>query len=260
MPNLLQFNLSQFIGFAVIFARISGVMITAPVLNDANIPPQVKIAFSFLLSLIFFPLVAKPSVGLNPDLSFIIVTMVKELGIGVLIGFVAQMMFAGIGLGGELVGFQMGLGVANVFDPLTNTQVSLVGQLKTVIALMLFVGMDGHHMFIEALVKSYDLVAPGAGVLRQGGVDAYMSLAAKMFGVGIQIGAPLIVALLAANFAIGLVARAVPQVNVFVVGYPFTIGLGLLLMTLALPFLVESIMVLHHGLEEMILSGLRALR
>jgi flagellar biosynthetic protein FliR len=260
MPNLLQFNPGQFIGFAIIFARLSGVMITAPILNDANIPPQIKVAFTFLLSLILFPVVARPEVGSNPDVWRLAVVLLGEVSVGVLIGFSAQLLFAGIGIAGEVIGFQMGLGIANVFDPVTQSQVSLVSQFKTVVALMLFVALDGHHIFLQALAGSYGIVPAGGVALKAAGLTHYMEVAGRMFVVGLQLGAPLIVALLAANVGIGLVARAVPQVNIFVVGYPFTIAAGLALLALGMPFFLEGVNLMQRGIEETILAGLRALR
>ena len=260
MPNLLQFNPAQFIGFAIIFARLSGVMITAPVLNDANIPPQIKVAFTFLLSLILFPVVARPDIGANPNVWRLAVVLTGEVAVGILIGFTAQLLFAGIGIEGEVVGFQMGLSIANVLDPVTQTQVSVISTFKTIVALMLFVALDGHHVFLEALARSYAIVPAGGVELKAAGMSHYMGVAARMFVTGLQLGAPLIVALLAANVGVGLVARAVPQVNIFVVGYPFTILAGLVLMVLAMPFFLEGVALMQRGLEEAILTGLRALR
>lgn len=260
MPNLLSFNPAQFLGFVIILARVSGVMITAPVLNDANIPMQVKIAITLLLSLVLYPVVTRPQVPANPDIVQLVLLILGEVGIGVLIGFTAQLLFAGIGLAGEVIGFQMGLGIANVFDPVTQTQVSQIGQLQTVFALMLFVGLDGHHIFISALAQSYGIVPAGGAAITQAGVTHFLEISARMFLLGIQLGAPLIVALLAANFGIGLVARAVPQVNIFVVGFPFTIALGIVLLLLALPFFLEGVAAMHRGLEETIRAGMQALR
>ncbi len=103
MPNLLAFDPAQFLGFIVIFARVSGVLLSAPVLGDQNIPVQIKVAFAFVLSLIFYPVVAAPQVGDNPDLLDIIVLTTAELGVGVLIGFSARLLLAGVALAGEVI-------------------------------------------------------------------------------------------------------------------------------------------------------------
>jgi flagellar biosynthetic protein FliR len=260
MPNLLQFNPYQFLGFVIIFARVSGVMITAPVLNDANIPPQIKVAITLLLALVFYPVAGRPALPANPNIVQLVVLILGEVGVGVLIGFTAQLLFSGIAMAGEVIGFQMGLGIANVFDPVTQTQVSQISQLQTVMALMLFVGLDGHHIFINALAQSYAVVPAGSASVTSAGIKHFVGVGGQMFVLGVQLGAPLIVALLAANFSIGLVARAVPQVNIFVVGFPFTIALGMVLMMLAMPFFLEGVAVMHKGLEETLRAGLQALK
>lgn len=257
MPNLLAFDPAQFLGFIVIFARVSGVLLSAPVLGDPNIPIQIKVAFAFVLSLIFFPVLAAPQVGDNPDLLDIIVLLTAEVGVGVLIGFSARLLLAGVALAGEVIGFQMGLGIASVFDPSSEAQVSLIGQIKISFALLLFVVLDGHHILIRALIMSYRHIEPGKLELSRALLDHYMGLAGMIFLVGLQIGAPLIVAMMAANFSIGLIARSVPQVNVFVVGFPFTIALGLLLLMLAFPFFIEALAALHNQLGNILDSGLR---
>jgi flagellar biosynthetic protein FliR len=153
----------------------------------------------------------------------------------------------------------MGLGIANVFDPSANAQTSLIGQIQVIFALFLFVILDGHHILIRAVAESYALVGPGAVMLRPEGLQFYSGLVGNIFLIGIQIGAPLIVALLAANFSMGLTARSVPQINIFVVGFPFTIWLGLMFLALSFPFFVEALMQLHERLAEVLMMGVRTM-
>ena len=256
MPNLLAFDPAQILGFVVILARVSGLFVSAPILGDGNIPPQLKAAFAFVLSLVFYPVLSAPNIGANPNIVSVALLVGREAAVGLLIGFSARLLFAGISLAGEVIGFQMGLGIANVFDPTSDTQVPLIGQIQITFALLLFVVLDGHHLLIRALVMSYRAIPVGGLDLSQPLFDHMVRMAGGMFVVGLQIGAPLIVAMMAANFSIGLIARSVPQVNVFVVGFPFTIALGLLLLALGFPFFIEAVTALHSQLEGLILSGL----
>jgi flagellar biosynthetic protein FliR len=132
--------------------------------------------------------------------------------------------------------------------------------LQTIFALMLFVALNGHHIFIEALAQSYGIVPAGSVALTPAGLKHIIGVSAQMFLLGIQLGAPLIVALLAANFSIGLIARAVPQVNIFVVGFPFTIALGIVLILVAMPFFLQGVAVMDKGLEVTIRTGLEVLK
>ena len=108
MPNLLQFDPNTFLGFVIIFARISGVMFSAPLFGETTIPPQVKFAFSLLVSLIFYPIISAPDIGSNPGILQLVYLMGTELGVGLLIGFSARLLLSGIELAGEVAGFQMG--------------------------------------------------------------------------------------------------------------------------------------------------------
>ena len=160
-------------------------------------------------------------------------------------------------MAGEVAGFQMGLSIANIFDPSSESQVSLIGQIQTVFALFLLVVMDGHHLLIQAVIASYAHIPPGELDLTRSLYDQMVKMGGAVFLTGLKIGAPLIVALMAANFSIGLMSRSVPQVNVIVVGFPFTIALGLMLLALGFPFFIEAVVALHNKLADTLLNLLR---
>ncbi|MCZ6644846.1 MAG: flagellar biosynthetic protein FliR [SAR324 cluster bacterium] len=259
MPNLLQFDPTQIIGFVVIFTRITGIMVISPILGDTNIPMQIKVAIAFVFSLVFFPVVGAADLGPNPELSRILYVAVTEFGLGLVMGFAVRMLFTGVSLAGEVAGFQMGVGVANIFDPSSEQQVSLIGQIQVIFALLLFVTLDGHHLLIKSLVESYAIVPPGGLALSEQGMRFFVAQAGNIFLIGLQIGAPLIVALLAANFSMGLIARSVPQMNVIVVGFPFSIGLGLLFLFLGFPYFMRSMMVIIERLDDILMAALKLL-
>ena len=257
MPNLLGFDPVQIIGFVVIFARITGLMLFAPLLGDRNIPMQAKIGMAFVLALVFYPVVAAPKISPNPDVLEIILLLTVEVSIGALIGFAARLLLTGVSMAGEVAGFQMGLSIANIFDPSSESQVSLIGQIQTVFALFLLVVMDGHHLLIQAVIASYAHIPPGELDLTRSLYDQMVKMGGAVFLTGLKIGAPLIVALMAANFSIGLMSRSVPQVNVIVVGFPFTIALGLMLLALGFPFFIEAVVALQNKLADTLLNLLR---
>ena len=259
MPNLLQFDPTQIVGFIIIFTRITGIMTLAPILGDNNIPVQIKAAIAFMLSLVFFPVVAAPNLGPNPDLAVVGFISATEFGIGLLMGFATRLLFTGVSLAGEVAGFQMGVSIANIFDPTSAQQVSLIGQIQVVFALLLFVVLDGHHLLIRSLVESYQIVPAGGLELSEGSMRFFVDRVGRIFLVGLQIGAPLIVALLAANFSMGLIARSVPQLNVIVVGFPFTIGLGLFFLFAGFPFFIRAMMVLIERLDSILMATLKVL-
>jgi len=165
MPSLLQFDPNLFLGFVLIFARMSGLMVAAPIFGETTVPPQVRAGLALLASLVFYPIVAAPKLVADPQLFQIVHLVVVETGIGLLIGFSARLLLAGVELAGEVAGFQMGLGLVNVIDPASQNQVSLIAQTMTLFATLILVVMDGHHLFIQALASSYTLVPAGTAVL-----------------------------------------------------------------------------------------------
>lgn len=259
MPNLLQFDLTQSIGFIYIFIRITGVMTIAPIFGDSNIPPLVKITIALLISLIFFPVVAAPQVGADPNVADLVYTALLEFGVGLLMGFSTRLLFTAVGLAGEVAGYQMGLGIANIFDPTSQTQTSLIGQINVIFALLLFVVLDGHHLLIVALADSYRILPVGAAKISPEGMRFYVDLVGNLFLVGLRLGAPIIVALMAANFSMGLITRSVPQLNVIIVGIPFTIGLGIIFMIIGFPYFIQALVLLNEKTESILMATLKAL-
>jgi flagellar biosynthetic protein FliR len=260
MPNLLQFDPNLFIGFVVIFARVTGVIVAAPIFGETTVPPQVKAGLALLISLVFYPIVTAPRIGPDPSVFQLVHLVTVETGVGLLLGFSARLLMAGIELAGEVAGFQMGLGLANVVDPMSGTQIGLLGQMMSLFATLVLVMMDGHHLFIAAVASSYAVVGPGQATLGDPALDSMMMLAAQLFVIGLKVGAPLVVALLAANFAMGLMARSVPQMNVFVVGFPFTIGLGLLFLVIGFPFFIQAVSAVLGDLEMVLMNQVRSVR
>lgn len=260
MPNLLNFDPNLFIGFVVIFARVTGVIVSAPIFGESTVPPQLKAGLALLISLVFYPVIAAPKIGADPSLFQLVHLVTVETGVGLLMGFSARLLMAGIELAGEVAGFQMGLGLANVIDPMSGEQTGLLAQMMSLFATLMLVTMDGHHLFIAAVASSYAVVGAGQATLGNPALANMMTLAAQLFVIGLKVGAPLVVSLLAANFAMGLMARSVPQMNVFVVGFPFTIGLGLVFLVIGFPFFVQAVTAVIGDLEMILMSGIRSLR
>jgi flagellar biosynthetic protein FliR len=256
--NLLDYTLSQFSVFLLVLVRTSGLMFTAPFFGSRNNPPQVVTALCFLLALVLTPLVGGRGFVLPPNLGLFFAVALAELGVGMILGFAAGLLFAGAQLGGLLVDNELGLGLANIIDPTSNEQVSLVGQMKLFMALLFFLVLNGHHLLIRALVRSFDLIPFGAMSF---GPPAALhlgdTLAARMFEVAVQVAAPAVVAVFVSTIALAFAARAVPEMNIFVVGFSVRIAVGLLLLLLAIPAIAWVFQGLHArwlgpGLERVL--------
>jgi len=156
----LNISLPQVQIFLLILVRVIAILLTAPIFNSRNIPVLFKVGLSFAVSLILFPILNLQDLPVRFDAIPLIIGIVSEILIGIIIGLSARMIFVGIQLAGQLVGFQMGLAMANVMDPATSEQMPLLGQLNNLIAMLIFLVTNAHHLFLRALVESFQIVPP----------------------------------------------------------------------------------------------------
>ena len=160
---------------------------------------------------------------------------VKELLVGIMIGFVFYSLFVGVQMAGAFVGFQIGFAIVNVIDPVTSQQISILAQFKFIMATLIFFLLDGHHMILQALVSSYQLVPIGEAVFNFSIHTEIARLIIGIFVIAIKLAAPVMATLILTDVGLGVVSRTVPQMNIFIVGFPLKIALGLFFTGAALP-------------------------
>lgn len=221
--------------FFLILARLSGLFIAAPIFSSRQVPARFKVFLVVVLSaaMAFF-VPAKFPIETGTPLIFLW-AMVLELLIGYVIGFVAYMVLSGIQLAGQLMDMQMGFAIVNVIDPQSGAQIPLMGNLSQTLALLVYLAMNGHYFLLQGLVDSYKYVPVLGLSLGQAFMDEITRMTIAMFVIAIKISAPIVIAVLTGDIAMGFIARTVPQMNVFVVGMPVKIILGLLLLLVMLP-------------------------
>jgi len=234
-------------------------LLTAPIFNSRNIPVLFKVGLCFSVSLILFPLLDLRDLPISFQAIPLVIGVISEVLIGVLIGLSVRMLFVGIQLAGQLVGFQMGLAMANIIDPATSEQVPLLAQLNNLIALLVFVSINAHYWFLRALVESFRLVPPFQFQFTHSLMEQLVSLSGNMFIIAVKVGAPLIVVLLLMSVAFGLAARTVPQMNIFFVAMPLKILVGLIFFVFTLPYMVSFFEVLFRGIGNDLLKLLGAM-
>ncbi|MBU2512188.1 flagellar type III secretion system protein FliR [bacterium] len=255
MTNILAFNPESYYFFFLIIIRVSGIFLTAPVLSSENVPRMLRIYLALLCALILFSVLPQTNIifsTLNTVDYFLLA--LKELMIGLLLGVIPRIMFAAIDFAGTMTGFLMGLSIANVVDPQTDVQVSIIASLEGLLATLLFIVIDGHHMFFEVLSYSYQEIPIGGFLFSGNKIDFLLRITADLFIIGLKLGAPLIVSLLLANIIMGFMARSIPQMNVFIVGFPFTIGLGLIFLIVGMPHLIRAMEQLFGKMGEQIIN------
>ncbi len=248
-------------GFIFVLIRVSSILMLVPVFGDARIPAAVKWGLSLMISFIIFPLVrAGFPAGVTIDPLTLLSGIGGEMLIGITIGFAARLVFSGIQIAGEILGFQMGFSFASVADPMTNIQVTLISELHYLLGLMLFMSVNAHHIFISAIADSYGLFPPlgvhFAGSFFQG----ILIIFREIFVIAIKISAPVMAVLFFSNIAMGMVARTVPQMNVFAINFPLQIGIGLLFIGLAAPVFVKTAMRIFLHLSSDVTMIMRLMR
>ena len=160
-----------------------------------------------------------------------------EVAFGLTLGYAVSLVFAGVQIGGMLIGYQMGFAVANILDPVSNDQVSIVGQYLFIFSILYFLTMDGHHILIKGLADSYSIAPAGSFTVSQASVAWLLTAFTRMFWLGLKLAMPVVGAIFLVDVALGIVAKTVPQMNVFIVGLPLKSLLGMFLLALGFPFL-----------------------
>jgi flagellar biosynthesis protein FliR len=248
----------QIEAFILVLLRVSAIVVTIPVISDSSVPVRIKAALSILITLIIFPIVLpkipKPA---NYHTLILMYRMAGEVMIGVIIGFVARLIFAGVQLAGDMIGFQMGLSIANVIDPITSEQVSTITELQYLISMLVFLAVDAHHIFFSAIMQSYNIISPLTFHFSGPLMQFIFDFSRDMFVIALKLGAPLMAVMLFTNVGLGIVARTVPQINIFIVGFPLQIAIGLIFLGLTAPMFVQLTQGLFANFETNIIVLLR---
>jgi flagellar biosynthetic protein FliR len=258
--NLFNFSQPEIISFMVVLIRVSAMMVWFPIFGDKITPPLVKILFSFVISLIVFPIVrttVPPGVGVQIIPTVILIA--QEIFVGVLMGIMSKAVFYAISFGAQVISFQMGFGIVGVVDPNLSTRVSIINQFQVMVATLLFLIINGHYVFFESLVVSYKLVAPGTLAMTDSFFKEIMGITSMIFVVGFKMAAPIAAVLLVVNTGFGMIARAVPQMNVFMITFPVSISIGFIFLGLTLPLFTNLLGVEFNNIGDNILKILKTI-
>ena len=237
------------INFIWPLTRILGLIMLAPVFGHRAVPGRVKIGLGVFIALIISPtLPPMPDVGLGSWHGLFI--LVQQLLIGMAIGFIMRVVFAAVEAAGEIVGLQMGLGFASFFDPQSAGQTLVIAQFFNLLALLLFLAVNAHLLVIGILVDSFKSLPISIQPLSAAGFYNLAAFGSTVFAVGLQLALPLIAILLMTNLALGILTRSAPQLNIFAIGFPITLGVGLIALDLTLPYFTPQLEhVFQNGFE-----------
>lgn len=213
----------QFQVFAICTARVAGFIGAIPVLMGAQSPARIKAGLAITMSLVLFPLLRSYIVDVDFRIPVFLLLMVNETLLGMMIGLIARFIFTSVEYGGTVIGYQMGFAAANIFDPQNQRQTALISQFQNVFAILLFLSLDIHHYFIYAAIHSYELLPPGNLNFSGEAIPFIVDLSSRMFILGAQFSAPVLVILLLSGLILGILARSFPQLNVFLLSFPLNI-------------------------------------
>ncbi|MBC8316840.1 MAG: flagellar biosynthetic protein FliR [Desulfobulbaceae bacterium] len=235
-PALLNWTISQFLTVIIIMIRVGPLLFFMPVIGSTSVPSQVKILVTVAIAMILAPTVPVNISSLpETTLGFAIFVLSEICFAGTLAVF-ARMIFAAVQVAGQMVGIQMGMGMAGVMDPQSGTQVSMIGQFWYIIAILIFLSINGHHIFFRTLADSYSWVRPGTLILSQASYEGMMQGVSHMFVLSVKIMAPASAAVFFSHVAMGIIAKTVPQIPILIVGMPLNIGVGLIFVGLSLAY------------------------
>lgn len=234
-----------------VFIRILTFLGCINVIFPSGTPKVFKVMFSIFISFIISPFI-QADIAVH-SLSQLIIYALMETLTGLVFGFITNMCFNSLKIAGSLIDQQLGLSMANIYDPNTNTQNTLIETILYWLGVMIFFSMNGHHQLIAGIQNSFNLVKVGQLIL-SGNFDYVINVFVQCFIIGIKIAVPMILSLLIAELLIGFISKSVPQLNVMVVSMPLKLLMGIIFIMIALPFLINK---MHHLFNQIpsILDG-----
>jgi flagellar biosynthesis protein FliR len=241
----------------LIFIRVSAIILNIPAINTKNVPVIFKIGLIFTVTILLFPILKIDYSQNCFELIPFVLGISGEILLGICIGLCVNLIFAGVQLAGQLIGYQMGFAIANVIDPQTGMQSAFFAAFLNIYCLLVFLIMDAHHYFIYAIAESFKILPVFSMHLSTGLIEYIIRLVGNMFVISVKVSAPVMAALLLTSVSLGLVARTVPRMNVFLVAMPLKIVLGMMFIILSLPFLGSFISNIFAGLGNTIVHILR---
>ncbi|KAB8138751.1 flagellar type III secretion system protein FliR [Gracilibacillus oryzae] len=241
-------NINLFPAFVLILVRVLAFFVTIPIFSYRTIPNQLKIGIGFFLAWITLYTLPIPEVSFD---GMFILLLLKEAIIGLLLGLIAYIILAAIQIAGGFIDFQMGFAIANVVDPQTGAQSPLTGQYFYVIAIIFLLMVDGHHLLINGLFYSFEII-PLDSLISLNNIDFVLRTFSQMFVIAFQLSIPIVGCLFLVDVALGIMARTVPQLNVFVVGLPLKILVSFVVLFMFVPFYIAIVQKLFSfALEAM---------
>ncbi len=233
-------------------SRMLALIASAPITGNQQFPLSAKIGLAVVLTVLVAP-VLPVSAPIDPASGAGVLLLMREVLIGLAMGLAMRVVFAGVGMAGDLIGLQMGLSFAQLYDPVTQSQAPVTGQFLGLIATLVFLALNGHLMMIATLVESFQHVQTSGGGTLAGNAFVLAQWGGTIMRAALLLSLPLIAVLLVTNIALGVLSRAAAQLNIFAIGFPISLGMGFLALLAGLPYMIPPLEKLfHEGLQTML--------
>ena len=226
--------------FMLVFARVGAMVMLLPGFGETNIPTRIKLSIALMLTLIILPLHRSAYHVDMSSMTPLLVLMAQELMVGIVLGVTARVTLAALAVAGSVIAQQLGLGFVTSVDPTQGQQGALIGNFLTLLGLTLLFATDMHHLVIAALVNSYKVFSPGELIPSGDLASLATRTFAQAFKIGIQLASPFIVFGLVFNLGLGLLARMMPQMQVYFVGVPLSIMVGFVILIVVLATMMST--------------------
>jgi len=223
----LGFSMAQLEAFLLIFIRMTGLFILSPIFGRNNLPAVFKIGFSFFLAVIFVNVNEIPAVSMSTNISLYAIYIIKELLVGLVIGYATYVIMSAIYLAGQMIDMQVGFGSVNVLDATSNIQVPLTSNFYYMYIILIFLTLNGHFFIIQALFRSFEIIPIDMIGFNVNFVPEVVDIMQEMFEIALRIAAPIIATIFVADVVLGVLSRTIPQMNVFQLGMPLKVIIGL---------------------------------
>jgi flagellar biosynthetic protein FliR len=256
----LPFTVDTIEMFLLMLTRVLAIVLLLPIFGSYAVPVQIRVGLALLLTILLFMTMPSAHAAVPPahnSVALMIFCIVKELLIGLTIGFTTVFIFAAVHFATRLVDVEMGFGMVELVDPLSEEQVTVMGQLWIVVFTIVLLGINGHYFFLLAVQKSFELIPVFGLDFQSGRIAAHFSgMVGELFVLALKMSAPVYVALILTEMALGIVARTVPQINIFFVGLPLKILVGIAATIIVFPMIGTLFRKIFEGLIQDIWSVL----
>lgn len=254
--DILTIPYQEYKAFFLVLIRVSAILVMFPFFSARVIPTLIKAGLALVITIVLFPVINNQMVAFPGTLLGVAQLILAELIIGMTLGLMVQIFFEGVRMMGQMVGFQTGFAITNVLDPQSGMQVSIFANTAYLLAIVLFLLLNGHHILLNAVKSSFDIINVGSFGLNVGMLKKMTKISGDMFVISVKIGAPPIAALLFTNLAFGLITKLMPQMNIMIVAFPVQICIGLFFFGISLNVLLGFMKSYVEGLGPLLINSM----